>query len=58
MIGKAMDVLLSSLLAVEKPIDEEGLDIILTMLVVGCIFLGVIVLGQLGRWLSHRRRGY
>ena len=58
MIGKAMDVLLSSLLAVEKPIDEEGLDIILAMLVVGCIILGVIALGQLGRWLSHRRRGY
>jgi hypothetical protein len=44
------------LLAVEKPIDEEGKDIIAAMLVVGLIFLAVIVLGQLGRWLSHRRR--
>ncbi len=58
MIGRAMDAPLSFVLAVEKPIDEEGLDVILSMLVVGCIFLGVIVLGQLGRWLSHRRRSH
>jgi len=43
-------------LAEKKPIDQEGLDIILSMLVVGLIFLGVIVVGQLGRWLSHRGR--
>jgi hypothetical protein len=43
-------------LAEKKPIDQEGLDIILSMLVVGLIFLGVIAVGQLGRWLSHRSR--
>lgn len=43
----------------EKSIAEEGRDIILSMLVVGLIFLSVIALGQLGRWLSHRRgRGH
>jgi hypothetical protein len=34
---------------------EEGLHIIIGMLIVALIFLGVIVLGQLGRYLSHRR---
>jgi len=34
---------------------EEGLHIILGMLIVALIFLGVILLGQLGRYLSHRR---
>jgi hypothetical protein len=43
-------------LAEKKPIDQEGLDIILSMLVVGLIFLAVIAVGQLGRWLSHRSR--
>ena len=34
---------------------EEGLAIILVMLFVGLTFLTVILLGQLTRWLSHRR---
>jgi hypothetical protein len=42
-------------LAAEKSIAEEGRDIILVMLVTGLIFLGVIALGQLGRYLGHRR---
>jgi hypothetical protein len=42
-------------LAAEKTTAEEGRDIILSMLVVGLVFLSVIALGQLGRWLSHRR---
>jgi hypothetical protein len=42
-------------LAAEKSIAEEGRDIILVMLAVGLIFLGVIALGQLGRYLGHRR---
>ena len=42
----------------KKPIDQEGLDIILSMLVIGLIFLGVIAVGQLGRWLSHRHRSH
>lgn len=46
-------------LAQEKSIAEEGRDIILSMLVVGLIFVSVIALGQLTRWLSHRRgRGH
>ena len=34
---------------------EEGLHIIIGMLIVALVFLGVILLGQLGRHLSHRR---
>jgi hypothetical protein len=47
-------VLAAIALAAEKTTAEEGRDIILSMLVVGLIFLGVIAVGQLGRWLSHR----
>ena len=47
------------LLAQEKSTAEEGRDIVISMLVVGLIFLSVIALGQLSRWLSHRRdRGH
>jgi hypothetical protein len=55
-----MSALASSfLLAAEKSTAEEGRDIILVMLGVGFVFLGVIALGQFGRWLSHRRgRGH
>ncbi|HEX2044150.1 MAG TPA: hypothetical protein VHF23_00830 [Gaiellaceae bacterium] len=52
------DGTLALLLAAEKSIAEEGRDIIIAMLVVGLVFLSVIALGQLGRWLSHRRRGH
>ncbi|MGH3041534.1 MAG: hypothetical protein ACRDNG_07325 [Gaiellaceae bacterium] len=46
-------------LAAEKSTAEEGRDIIVGMLVVGLIFCSVIALGQLGRWLGHRRgRGH
>jgi hypothetical protein len=48
------DVFAAFLLAAEKTPDEEGADIVISMLVVGLIFLSVIVIGQLGRWLSHR----
>jgi hypothetical protein len=34
---------------------EEGRDIVLSMLVVGLIFIGVIAVGQFFRWLSTRR---
>jgi len=50
------DALLGLVLAAEKPPDEEGRDIILSMLVVGLIFLMVIALGGLSKVLSHRRR--
>lgn len=38
-----------------KTAAEEGLDVIRAMLVVGLIFLSVIVLGELTKWLRHRR---
>jgi hypothetical protein len=34
---------------------EEGRDIVLSMLVVGLVFLGVIALGELNDWRRHRR---
>ena len=34
---------------------EEGRNIVLSMLVVGLIFLAVIALGELNSWLRHRR---
>ena len=33
---------------------KEGKDVVLSMLVVGLIFIGVIAIGQLVDWLSHR----
>jgi heme/copper-type cytochrome/quinol oxidase subunit 2 len=35
---------------------EEGRKIIIAMLVVALIFISVIVLGQLSKWVSHRRK--
>jgi hypothetical protein len=34
---------------------EEGRNVIIGMLIVGVIFIMVIALGQLSRWLAHRR---
>ena len=34
---------------------DEGVSVIFAMLIVGLIFLGVIVLGELSRYLRHRR---
>jgi len=43
-------------LAPEKPsAAEEGRKVILAMLLVGLIFIGVIGLGQLSKWIGHRR---
>ncbi len=33
---------------------EEGRNVILSMLVVGLVFIGVIALGETSRWLKHR----
>jgi heme/copper-type cytochrome/quinol oxidase subunit 2 len=44
------------LLAAEKSPAQEGRDVILVMLLVGLVFLGVIVLGQLLRLYEHRRK--
>jgi heme/copper-type cytochrome/quinol oxidase subunit 2 len=35
---------------------EEGKKIITAMLVVGIVFISVIALGQLSRWLRYRRK--
>lgn len=42
------------LLAVETAA-QEGRKTVLAMLVVGCIFIAVIALGELSHWLRHRR---
>jgi hypothetical protein len=47
---------LAILLAAEKTPAQEGRDVILVMLLVGLTFLGVIVLGQLARYLGHKRK--
>jgi heme/copper-type cytochrome/quinol oxidase subunit 2 len=38
-----------------KTAAEEGKEVITAMLVVGLIFLGVIVVGELTHWLRRRR---
>jgi hypothetical protein len=51
-----MSALLSALPLAQEDVAEEGRRIIIGMLLTGLVFLSVILLGQLGRWLSHRRR--
>jgi hypothetical protein len=34
---------------------QEGKKVILSMLVVGLIFLSVVAIGELTHWLRHRR---
>ena len=34
---------------------EEGKKVIIGMLIVGLIFIAVIALGQLSKWVGHRR---
>jgi hypothetical protein len=48
------DVLAAIVLAAEKTPSEEGADLVISMLVVGLVFVSVIAIGQLGRWFSHR----
>jgi hypothetical protein len=48
-------VLSALLLAAEKSTAEEGRDIIVAMLVVGLIFISVIALGELTKWVGRRR---
>jgi len=43
-------------LAAEKTPAEEGREVVIAMLIVGCTFLGVILIGQLLRWMGHRRK--
>ena len=44
------------LVGAEKSPAQEGRDVVLVMLGVGAIFLGVILVGQLMRFMSHRRK--
>jgi len=51
-----MAALLATLpLAVESAA-EEGKKVITWMLIVGIVFISVIALGQLSRYMSHRRK--
>ncbi len=50
------DLLSGILLAAVKTPDQEGRDIVLSMLVVGLIFIGVIAVGGLSKMMQHRRR--
>lgn len=50
------DLLAALTLAATKTPDQEGRDIILSMLVVGLVFLAVIAVGELARYVVHRRR--
>lgn len=43
------------MLLLAKTAAQEGKEVITAMLVVGLIFLGVILLGELTHWLRHRR---
>jgi hypothetical protein len=43
------------LLAAEKTPAEEGRDVVLVMLLTGLLFIAVILIGQLLRYLGHRR---
>lgn len=45
-----------ALAVLAQDVAEEGRNIIIVMLLTGLIFLAVIALGQLARWLGHRRR--
>jgi hypothetical protein len=42
------------MLLAAKTAAQEGKEVIEAMLVVGLIFLGVILLGELSKWLRHR----
>jgi hypothetical protein len=35
---------------------EEGRKVVLSMLVVGLVFVGVILLGELSEYLGHKRK--
>jgi hypothetical protein len=46
---------MATLLPLVADVAKEGRDIVLSMLVVGLIFIGVILIGQLAEWITHRR---
>jgi hypothetical protein len=48
-------ILLAQVEEVQVDPAEEGKKVIIGMLITGLIFIGVIALGQLSKWASHRR---
>jgi hypothetical protein len=44
------------LFGAEKSPAEEGRDVVLVMLATGGVFLGVVVIGQLLRYMGHKRK--
>jgi hypothetical protein len=51
-----MSALLAALPFAQEDVAEEGRKIVIGMLLVGLTFLSVILLGQISRYLVHRRR--
>lgn len=51
------DVLTGLVVAATKTPDQEGKDIVLSMLVVGLVFLAVIVLGEVAHAIAKRKAG-
>ena len=51
-----MSALEAALPLAAESVAEEGRRIIIMMLLVALVFLGVIALGQLSRYLGHRRK--
>jgi len=51
------DLVTGLVVAATKTPDEEGKDIVLSMLVVGLIFLAVIALGGIAHSIAKRRAG-
>ena len=51
------DLLAYVVLASTKTPDEEGKDIVLSMLVVGLIFLAVIAIGEIAHAIAKRKAG-
>lgn len=47
--------MLASLQLLAETAAQEGAKTVEMMLVVGCVFLAVIVIGDLSHWLRHRR---
>jgi ABC-type sugar transport system substrate-binding protein len=60
----AMLAALAPVLAAAKTAAEEGKEVVLSMLVVGLVFVGVVVLGDVWHWRARKRharratRGY
>ena len=43
-------------LLLDQSAAQEGKKVILSMLIVGLVFVSVIALGETSRWLRHRRK--